>query len=1041
MTDNVITLDQISNCATFDLAELYNNEEETGTDSIPDSPYRNNTQCDYYEPQELASQLSYGSRTSCFHINCRGLSNNWERFNELICDLHGDKHSFDYLGLSEAYRCDLDQRLKLPGYYNLITRSRTDGSRGGVGLFIKESVQYKIREDLSIFNEHVFESLFVEGESQASKKYIIGVIYRPNTAPRGNVGVFSSTLLSILDTINSEFKTGIIMGDMNIDLLKFQAHAKTNDYLDNIFSRGYLPVITKPTRVCISSATLIDHIYTNDITSSFLSGIVITDLADHFGTYFSITNKNNIDLNTTIKARYLSDRNIIKFKESLRTIDFSYISSLQCPNTAYIEFMNIYQTEFGKAFPLVTARKKDKFTKREPWLTKGLLTSSRNKYRLFKNKLSKPTDNNIIKYKNYNRIYNRLMRTAKTQYYSQLIEENKFNMKKMWQILNKAIGKHNNKSTFPSTFTINNKEVSDKTKIAEEFNKYFSEIGLKTGQNVPASPHTYTHYLPEPVVNSMYLEPITEITVIQTTQKLKSKLSSGHDDISTKLLKETIGTICMPLTHIINLSFDTGIVPDQLKIAKVVPIFKASEKTSLNNYRPISLLPAISKLLEKIMFDKVMGFVDLHNVLYRHQYGFRPKHSTIHPIIHFLNHCAKANNEINPELTLAIFCDLSKAFDVINHEILLNKLNRYGIRGIVNSWFRNYLTDRKQFVMFQETQSPLMNIKCGVPQGSILGPLLYLIYVNDIPYSCNSEILSFADDTTLFVSKPDLDTLFIEANQEINKLYNWFCANKLSLNAKKTKYIVIKPVHKRCDFNNLSVKIDSTELTRIGNDCSETSTKFLGMHIDDSLSWKKHIANVNSKMSRAIFAIKQVKKFLPHESLRSLYYALVHPHLSYGILAWGNASSSFTNKTSLLQKRAVRTIHNAPYNSHTEPLFRSAGILKLTDLYEYQTVLFMYDYCNNKLPPSFSSVFQFNYEIQVARPTRQSRLMYIKRCHSTFSQKLPLYHFPNIWNNWFDFANNMSSHNVLKTNMKSWYITSYQNVVKCSNSYCSQCRK
>jgi hypothetical protein len=239
-------------------------------------------------------------------------------------------------------------------------------------------VQYKIREDLSIFNEHVFESLFVESESQTSKKYIIGVIYRPNTAPRGNVGVFSSTLLSILDTINAEFKTGIIMGDMNIDLLKFQAHAKTNDYLDNIFSRGYLPVITKPTRVCTSSATLIDHIYTNDIASSFLSGIVITDLADHFGIYFSITNKNNIDLKTTIQSRHLSDKNIIKFRESLSTIDFSYISNLQCPNTAYIEFMNIYQTEFEKAFPLVTERKKDKFTKREPWLTKGLLTSSRN---------------------------------------------------------------------------------------------------------------------------------------------------------------------------------------------------------------------------------------------------------------------------------------------------------------------------------------------------------------------------------------------------------------------------------------------------------------------------------------------------------------------------------------------------------------------------------------------------------------------------------------------------------------------------------------
>ena len=308
-------------------------------------------------------------------------------------------------------------------------------------------------------------------------------------------------------------------------------------------------------------------------------------------------------------------------------------------------------------------------------------------------------------------------------------------------------------------------------------------------------------------------------------------------------------------------------------------------------------------------------------------------------------------------------------------------------------------------------------------------------------YSCDSSILSFADDTTLLVSKPDIDSLFAEANLEVNKLYNWFCANKLSLNAKKTKYTVIKPHSKRCNLADMSLKIDGTQLTRIGNDCEETSTKFLGIHIDDSLSWKNHISNVNSKMARAIFAIKQVKKFLPYESLRTLYYALVHPHLSYGILAWGNANSSYINKTFLLQKRAVRTIHNAPYNGHTEPLFKSSGILKLTDLYEHQTVLFMYDYYTHRLPPSFSSVFRFNYEIQVARPTRQSRLMHIKRCHSTFSGKLPIFHFPKVWNHWFDLAHDMPSHNALKSHMKSIYISSYQEVVKCSNAHCTQCKR
>jgi retron-type reverse transcriptase len=186
-----------------------------------------------------------------------------------------------------------------------------------------------------------------------------------------------------------------------------------------------------------------------------------------------------------------------------------------------------------------------------------------------------------------------------------------------------------------------------------------------------------------------------------------------------------------------------------MKIAKVIPIYKASDPSLLKNYRPISLLPAFSKLLEKIMYDKLMSFLVSKNILYKHQYGFRSKHSTIHPILHFLNHCADANNKPQSEFTLAVLCDLSKAFDVIDHKILLHKLEAYGIRGIPNKWIENYLSNRQQYVQFENSKSSCQPINCGVPQGSILGPLLYLIYVNDIKNSCTSNILSFADDTTI----------------------------------------------------------------------------------------------------------------------------------------------------------------------------------------------------------------------------------------------------------------------------------------------------
>ena len=415
----------------------------------------------------------------------------------------------------------------------------------------------------------------------------------------------------------------------------------------------------------------------------------------------------------------------------------------------------------------------------------------------------------------------------------------------------------------------------------------------------------------------------------------------------------------MPVTYIINRSFDTGIVPSGMKIAKVIPIFKANDKCLLKNYRPVSLLPAFSKLLEKIMYDKVISFLNSNNILYKHQYGFRAKHSTIHPIIHLLNQCAEATNKNTTEYTLAVLCDLSKAFDVINHKILLHKLRSYGIRGIVNKWFENYLCDRSQFVELENNISARRNVSCGVPQGSILGPLLYLIYVNDIYNACNSKILSFADDTTLLVSDSNLNNLYLNANKYVNDLYVWFCANQLSLNANKTKYILIRPKQSHCNLEGLNLMINGDLLQRVGDGCHESSTTFLGIYLDEFLTWKYHIKHVKNKISRALFAIKQVKHVLPYDILRTLYLALIHPHISYGILAWGSANASTLHPIKILQKRAIRYIHNSAYNSHTGPMFKTSKIMKIDDLYEYQAALFMFDYTKHILPDSFESVFKF----------------------------------------------------------------------------------
>ena len=1037
-----VSLDDIRTGNMYDLVSLYQDTEDDIIENDNPFQYSQHT-CNYYEPNDFKLMINtnslYDNITSYFHLNCRGLSSNWDAFKSLLCDLHGDKFNFDIIGLSEIFRTNGDMRLSLPGYHELISRCRDDGPRGGVGLFIRDNINYKIRDDISSFIPHIFESLFIEITNSGAKNVIIGVVYRPNTEPFADIDIFQSNMFDIMSIVTSEQKKCTIMGDININLLNFEKHLKTEYYLEGLFSNGFVPIIVKPTRITASSATLIDHMYTNDIIATGEAGIIITDLADHVGTFYLAKshNTNNSHVNK-IKKRIFSGNNIEIFRNKLTHIDFSDITQTMCPNEAYNEFSNLYLNAFNESFPIVEMSSKTK-QKNEPWYTPGLRESSKTKAKLFQKKLSTPSTHNIKRYKEFNILHKKLQRRLKATYFENILEENKFNIKKTWNTLNKIIGKNNDKSGLPNNFVINNTQIGDRQEVAEAFNIYFSKIGFQTGVNVPKVNTSFKSYMPKPLLHSIFLAPVSPSDVLNTTQKLKPKTSSGFDCISTKLIKVTINEILEPLTHVINRSFETGIVPKDMKIAKVIPIYKSSDKTLLKNYRPISLLPAFSKVIEKLMCKKITSFMNTNNLFFKHQYGFRENHSAVHPILHLLNQCALSTNHSDPEYTLAIFCDLSKAFDVINHEILLSKLHCYGIRGVANNWFKNYLTDRVQYVEIEGYKSSYSQIKCGVPQGSILGPLLYLIYVNDICFSCNASILSFADDTTIYVSDSNIDILYNNANVLINCLFKWFCSNRLSLNLHKTKYIVIRPPSLKGDFSQKHILIENTHLHRIGKDCDEKAAKFLGILIDENLTWKNHLSHINTKVSRALFSLKQVKHFVPKQCMKTLYYSLIHSHLSYGILAWGNATQSALRQTTLLQKRAIRLINNAKYNSHTDPLFRSSHILKLADLVEYQSALFAFDLNIKKVPISFNDIFSFNRDLPNARVTRQSDHLYVAKSYNVFAGRLPSIMIPRIWNKWLQLLEYQTTRGHFKHQLKTHILNAYPEIVRCNNLFCNSC--
>jgi len=466
------------------------------------------------------------------------------------------------------------------------------------------------------------------------------------------------------------------------------------------------------------------------------------------------------------------------------------------------------------------------------------------------------------------------------------------------------------------------------------------------------------------------------------------------DGIDPCIAGPNVDLIAIPLADIINCSFNTGTFPEALKIAKVIPIYKKGERDNLTNYRPISILPYFSKLFEKIMYARLYDFTIKTNLLFPSQHGFQSGHS---PYMSLLSMQDEISNAIERnEYSLGIFFDLAKAFDTVNHNILLSKLNNYGIRGLQLSWFSSYLDRRQQCVESNGKRSTLKIVQHGVPQGSNLGPLLFLLYINDLP-SVSSQLffILFADDTNIFYSHKCLDTLFQIVNDELAHIADWFSANKLSLNLDKTNYILFKSHRKTIPPGQYELNINGTTISEV------SSAKFLGVYVDCHLTWEKHIASIASKISRNIGVMARTAYILPRSIRIKLYYSLIYPYISYCNIIWSSTYNSRLCRLVTLQKRVVRLIMGVPYGSHTSPIFRFLGILKIDQVGFYQIGEFMFRFNRNLLPSIFRNFFELSSEVH-SHYTRNSslyhpiyartntRLFSIRKTGVTTWNKIPL---------------------------------------------------
>lgn len=545
--------------------------------------------------------------------------------------------------------------------------------------------------------------------------------------------------------------------------------------------------------------------------------------------------------------------------------------------------------------------------------------------------------------------------------------------------------------------------VEDPTDVANRFNDFFINVPKSISDRVPKM--RYGDHIVRNN-NTMFLFPFTEeefLTLIGN--KLKPKASSGFDDIPGFLLKKCLKDLSGPLVCLVNRSFSSGIFPNKLKTNKVVPLLKKGDRELIENYRPIALSPVFSKIFEYCYLDRLQGFLDRYDILVENQFGFRRERGTKDAIHAFVEYVVEHIE--SGECPVGLFCDLSRAFDCVVHELLLVKAEKYGVRGRALEWLTSYLTGRRQYVsvghaelgLVTASSSTFQAVDVGVPQGSILGPVLFILYINDLAGDLDCNLCMYADDATATVSGQNNSVVEARAQENLDRLHAWFGRNLLHMNPSKTDYVIF---HNYNNKNlNIGLTLDGAQLNR------QCSVRFLGVTVDENLNWKSHCDSMCSKLNSLCFLIRNLKVVLTTEQLLSVYHAHISARLRYGVCFWG--ASAEADNVFLCQKRIVRCIAGISGLTSCRDYFRNLKILTLASLVVLELATLTYQNQGKLLRGSDIHAHDTRTKDNLRLPNFQYRI----------GRKSPMYMGIEVFNSLNDDIKKSVNVNVFKQRLKA----------------------